>query len=64
MSQIRFLWTHVEYCLHRARATDREAGQSVEHVLWYILGAGAVILIAGGVYAAILAKSKEGIGGP
>ena len=51
MTTARFLWTYVEYCLARARTDDRrdsELGQSVEHVLWYVLGAAAVVASSSG----------------
>jgi len=64
MMHVKFLWTYVQYCLQRACAVDREAGQSVEHVLWYVLGAAAVLGIAGFVYAEILAQAKKGFHGP
>ena len=64
MMHVKFLWTYAQCCLQRARAVDRgdrQAGQSVEHVLWYVLGAAAVLGIAGLVYAAILLEAKKGI---
>ena len=64
MNHARILWTYVEYCWCRARTADRgdrEAGQTVEHVLWYVLGAAAVVGIAGLVYAAIRTEAQKGI---
>ena len=62
MNHARILWTYVEYCLYRARTErDGEAGQTVEHVLWYVLGAAAVVGIAGLVYAAIRTEAQKGI---
>ena len=63
MHHARVLWTYVEYCLCRARTDrgDRQAGQTVEHVLWYVLGAAAVVGIAGLVYAAIRTEAEKGI---
>ena len=64
MTTARFLWTYVEYCLARARTDDRcdsELGQSVEHVLWYVLGAAAVVAIAAVVYGAIRTEANKAI---
>ena len=64
MTTARFLWTYVEYCLARARTDDRrdsELGQSVEHVLWYVLGAAAVVAIAAVVYGSIRDEANKGL---
>ena len=66
MNHTRFLWTYVQYCFHRARTMDRDdrdLGQSVEHVLWYVLGAAAVLVIAGVVYNAIRTEAEKGLHG-
>ena len=65
MNQITMLWSYVRFCFQQAHTdrTDGESGQTVEHVLWYILGGAAVILIAGIVYNAIRTEAGKGIPG-
>ena len=67
MNEIISLWAYARCCFHHANTrhdrTDSEAGQSVEHVLWYVLGAAAVILIAGVVYNSIRNEANKGIPG-
>ena len=63
MTQITMLWTYARCCFQQASTdrTDSESGQTVEHVLWYVLGGAAVIVIAGLVYNAIRTEAGKGI---